>query len=61
LRFCKIKTGVSSVNMRILCVNNFYSNSKSVTTLDMEYQPVDDAIRDAISYFAKKGSLKNIY
>ena len=55
LRFFKVKTDVSSVNMRILCVNNFYSNSKSVKELNMNYQPVDLAIIDAITYFGKKG------
>jgi nucleoside-diphosphate-sugar epimerase len=56
LRFFRVKTDISSVNMRMICVSNFYSNSKSVAELDMLYQPVEDAIRDAISYFDKKRS-----
>lgn len=53
LRFYKIKTSISSVNMKILCIDNFYSNNKSVTELDIEYQPVAFAIKDAINYFQK--------
>lgn len=56
LRFFKVKTNVSSVNMRILCVNNFYSNAKSVKELGMQYRPIEQAVRDAISYFGKKRS-----
>jgi len=53
LRMLNIKTNISSVNMKILCVNNFYSNDKSVTALNIKYRPVDFAIKDAIAYFQK--------
>ena len=54
LRFFKIKTYLSSTNMKILCIDNFYSNQKSITELKIEYQPIDLAIKDAINFF--KGS-----
>lgn len=53
LRLLHIKTSFSSVNMKILCVNNFYSNHKSVTALHVKYQAVDIAIKDAVDYFQK--------
>jgi nucleoside-diphosphate-sugar epimerase len=53
LRMLNIKTSISSVNMKILCVKNFYSNDKSVTALNIKYQVVDFAIKDAIDYFQK--------
>ena len=53
LRMLNIKTSISSVNMKILCVKNFYSNDKSVTALNIKYRPVDFAIKDAIAYFQK--------
>ncbi|MDP2692539.1 MAG: NAD-dependent epimerase/dehydratase family protein [bacterium] len=50
-RYFGIKSSLSSNNMRILCINNFYSNSKSVKDLEMDYVSIDSAIDDAISYF----------
>ena len=51
LRFLKIKTDISSTNMKILCVDNFYSNAKSKEELDIEYRSIDSSITDAIDYF----------
>lgn len=50
-RFFGLKTNLSLVNMKILCVKNFYSNAKSVTGLGIQYRPVEEAIRDAVRYF----------
>lgn len=54
LRLLGIKTSISSVNMRILCIENFYSNHKSVEELGMKYRPVDTAIREAVAYFQQR-------
>jgi hypothetical protein len=51
LRMLGIHTSVSSVNMKILCIQNYYSNKKSVRDLGVVYQSVDNAIADAVSYF----------
>ena len=51
LRLFRVKTSLSSVNTKILCVNNFYSNRKSVSELKLNYQTTDTAIKDAIKYF----------
>lgn len=53
LRGIGIKTNLSLVNMKILCINNFYSNQKSVNELGMSYHPIDQAITDALNYFRK--------
>jgi hypothetical protein len=55
LRSLRIRTSMSSTNMRILCVNNFYSNAKSKEELEIEYRPVDLSIRDALDYFQSSG------
>ncbi|OFY43490.1 MAG: dihydroflavonol 4-reductase [Bacteroidetes bacterium GWF2_40_14] len=55
IRIFNIKTSISSVNMKILCIYNFYSNKKSVADLHVTYQPIDMAISDAIKYFMRKG------
>ncbi len=55
LRMLRIKTSLSSTNMKILCVNNYYSNAKSKRELEIEYKPVDLSIRDALDYFKGSG------
>ncbi|MBP0905026.1 NAD-dependent epimerase/dehydratase family protein [Mariniflexile gromovii] len=54
LRLCKIKTNISSINMKILCIDNFYDNKKSILELKLKYTSVDYAIKDAIKYFNNK-------
>lgn len=54
LRFAGIRTSLSSVNMRILCLNNFYSNAKAKEELGISFQPVDVAIDEAISWFKER-------
>jgi nucleoside-diphosphate-sugar epimerase len=51
LRYFKFKTAISSINMKALCIENFYSNNKSKAALGIEYQSIEHAINDAISYF----------
>jgi dihydroflavonol-4-reductase len=53
LRRLKIKTNLSTSNMKALQICNYYSNQKSVEELGIQYQPVDKAIEDAIQYFIK--------
>lgn len=54
LRYFKFKTAISSVNMKALCITNFYSNKKSKTEFGIKYQPIEVAINDAINYFKEK-------
>ncbi|MFC7347331.1 NAD-dependent epimerase/dehydratase family protein [Chryseobacterium zhengzhouense] len=54
LRSFKIKTNLSSVNMKALQIDNFYSNKKSIAELKIEYQPIEKAIEDAICFFEKQ-------
>lgn len=54
LRKLKIKTGLSSANMKALRIDNFYSNKKSVEELGIRYQSIDKAIEDAIRFFERK-------
>lgn len=51
LRFFKIKTSLSSINMNILCVKNYYDNNKSKSELNMSYKSIDIAIDEAINFF----------
>ncbi|QWT86564.1 NAD-dependent epimerase/dehydratase family protein [Chryseobacterium sp. PCH239] len=51
LRKFKIKTDLSSSNMKALQISNYYSNQKSIEELGVQYQPIDKAIEDAVQYF----------
>ncbi len=51
LRKLGIKTELSSTNMRILNIKNYYYNGKSKAVLKMEYHPIDIAISEAVKYF----------
>ncbi|MCS3870162.1 nucleoside-diphosphate-sugar epimerase [Chryseobacterium ginsenosidimutans] len=54
LRCFKIKTNLSSVNMKALRIDNFYSNQKSIDEFGIEYQPIEKAIKDAVRFFENK-------
>lgn len=46
-----LETELTSVNMRILCVKNYYTNRKSIEQLHMTYRPVMQAVADAVAWF----------
>jgi dihydroflavonol-4-reductase len=52
-----IKTNLSTIHMRILCLKNYYSNKKSMDELGLTYQPVKEAIDDAVTWFIKHGMI----
>lgn len=54
LRILGIKTSLSLTNMRILCINNFYSNNKATRELNLVFQPVENAIEEAVDWFRKR-------
>ena len=51
IRFLGSKTNLSLSNMRILMINNFFTNQKSIHDLKINYQPLEKAIEDAICFF----------
>lgn len=51
LRIFGIKTALSSNNMRILKVHNYYSNATSVKELGIRYHNIATAIEESIPYF----------
>ncbi|MFI2744039.1 NAD-dependent epimerase/dehydratase family protein [Zhouia sp. PK063] len=51
LRFTKIKTPLSIHNMRILCVKNYYSNTKSQSHLQLEFTSINKGIIAAVNWF----------
>jgi len=57
IRKAGIKTDLSKTNMKILCVENFYSNNKAQKELKLTCIPVDNAIDDAIEWFKTNGKI----
>lgn len=55
LAACGIKNAFYLNNMRILCLNNYYSGQKAITELGMKQTEVKTAIADALSWFRKAG------
>ncbi|MFS4473165.1 NAD-dependent epimerase/dehydratase family protein [Chryseobacterium sp. T20] len=53
LRKLKIKTDLSSTNMKALQIFNYYSHQKSIEELGVQYQSIDKAIEDAVQYFTE--------
>ncbi len=51
IRFFGLKTDLSLSNMKILMINNFFTNQKSIQDLKINYQPLEKAIKDAIGFF----------
>ncbi|MDT0551995.1 NAD-dependent epimerase/dehydratase family protein [Urechidicola vernalis] len=52
LRTLQLKSNLSLINTKILCIENYFSNNKSIEHLNMTYQPIEKAISDAIDYFS---------
>ncbi|GAA4963708.1 NAD-dependent epimerase/dehydratase family protein [Algibacter aquimarinus] len=46
-----VKTNFSLENMKTISINNFYSNNKAVTELDIVFKPIENGIKDSIFWF----------
>lgn len=46
------KSSLSLNNIKMLCLDNFYSNTKATTELNLTFQPTEKAIEDAINWFS---------
>jgi nucleoside-diphosphate-sugar epimerase len=57
IRSTGIKTDLSKTNMRILCIENFYTNKKAKEELYLTFKPIEDAIDDAINWFKTNGKI----
>ena len=57
VRKAGVPTQVSSVNLKILGIYNYYDNRKAREMLGLAFTPVRQAVREAIDYFRKTGKL----
>ena len=60
LKFFGINNQITMTNMRILCINNFYSNKKSATELNIKYKPIDNALNVFVTWFHKNNHSTSI-
>jgi len=57
LRSLGVRTALSSVNMKILCINNYYTNIKAQTALGTTFKPIEKGIAAAITWFRDRKML----
>ena len=50
-RFLGFKTELSLANMKILMINNYFKNDKSLKELKLKYKPIEEAVKDAVNFF----------
>ncbi len=53
LRWLGVRTALSRVNMKILCVNNYYTNKKAQAELGTSFRPIENGIATAIDWFRR--------
>jgi dihydroflavonol-4-reductase len=58
LKFLGIENETTLTNMRILCVDNYYTNKKTKVALNIKFNGIDEAIGDAIKWFKTNGVIK---
>ncbi|MBD0825269.1 NAD-dependent epimerase/dehydratase family protein [Aestuariibaculum marinum] len=61
LRIMRFKTPWSSNNIKVICTNSFYSNSKSKKELGTSFSPIKKGLKEAVIWFNTNGyTLKNM-
>lgn len=58
LRLCHIPVSFSSVNIRQLCIREYYSTQKAVEELKMPQTPVETAVADSLVWFVAAGKIR---
>jgi dihydroflavonol-4-reductase len=56
LKFRKVQ--VTLTNMRLLCMDNYYTGAKAESELGLKISPIRDAIEEAVTWFTNHGYIK---
>lgn len=51
MRVLGVKTALSSTNMKILCIKNYYANDKAKQELGVVFEPIENGIDHAVAWF----------
>jgi len=54
LRCFGVRTDISTVNTKVLTVNNYYSNEKAKKELNIKFTPIERAIVDSLVFFNRR-------
>ncbi len=57
LRLAGIKTQLSSINTKMLCINNFYSSAKAQKELGLEFENIEKGMNECIEWFRGVGMI----
>jgi Nucleoside-diphosphate-sugar epimerases len=57
MRAAGVRTALSSTNMKILCVKNYYANRKAQGELGVTFRPIEHGIDHAVSWFRERKML----
>lgn len=60
-RTLNIRTSASTINTKVLSINNFYSNNKANEELGIAFTPIDSAIEEAVKYLKGKKLNKELH
>lgn len=53
-----IKTDATLTNMKLLCIDNYYTNAKARRDLGINFRSTETAVRDAVKWFRANNMLK---
>ncbi len=57
-RLFNLKTPYSLNNMRILCTENYYDNSRAKKELGIHFEPIEYGIQEAVNWFKTEGMIE---
>lgn len=60
LRLAGVRTELSAVNAKILCIRNYYGCEKAVSELGLPQTPVKNAVQEALDWFSDNGYLNTL-
>lgn len=58
LRMFGVQTSIASTHMKILCIENYYSNNRATKKLKIQFEPIEKGINSAVKWFKAKDMLK---
>jgi len=58
LKYAGIRNDLILVNMKILCIKNYYSNKKAQNELKLKFTSIDIALKEAVEWFKKNQMIK---
>lgn len=61
LLFLGIRTKLTYLNSKLICIDNYYSGQKAVETFGLKFKPIKKAVDEALDWYVKNEYLKPPY